>query len=67
MPIHVYINAETNERTEVEMTGEELTQYLASEAAHNKLLEEEAKIEQKRQAILDRLGLTADEARLLLS
>ena len=67
MPIHVYIDAVTNERKEIEMTGEELERYLASEAEHNELLAKEALIHKKRLEILDRLGITEDEAKLLLS
>jgi hypothetical protein len=49
-----------------EMNDAEFAQYEIDEAAHlAKQAEAEAK-ETQRQAILDRLGLTADEAKLLL-
>jgi len=67
MPIHTYIDALTGETSAVEMTGDELARYIASENEHNQLLAKEAVIEQKRQALLEKLGITADEAALLLS
>jgi hypothetical protein len=60
-------NSETNEVIDREMTDEEFASYqetLASQEA--KKIEAETKTAAK-QAILDRLGLTADEAKLLLS
>jgi hypothetical protein len=59
-------NSETNEVIDREMTDEEFASYqetLASQEA--KKIEAETKTAAK-QAILDRLGLTADEAKLLL-
>jgi hypothetical protein len=59
-------NSETNEVIDREMTNEEFASYqetLASQEA--KKIEAETKTAAK-QAILDRLGLTADEAKLLL-
>ena len=59
-------NTETNEIIDREMTDEEFAEYQADQAVQAaKLAEAEAKAE-ARQAILDRLGLTADEAALLL-
>ena len=64
-------NAETGEIIDREMTNEEIAQRsyvppeLAKEyAAHKKRKDEEAVA---KAALLDRLGLTAEEARLLLS
>ena len=64
-------NAVTNTTTEEDLTAEELAQqeidqveYEAAKAI--RLAEAEAKATQ-RQAILDRLGLTSEEANLLLS
>jgi len=59
-------NAETNEIIDREMNDAEFAQYQADQAAQAiAKAEAEAKAAQ-RQAILDKLGLTADEARLLL-
>ena len=63
-------NLETQEIIDREMTDDEVAQFQAEQAAQDKLngelaAEAEAKAAQ-RQAILDRLGLTADEAKLLL-
>jgi len=66
MPLHTYVNAITGETTTVEMTGDELAAYLASEKEHGELLAKEALIEQKKQALLEKLGITAGEAALLL-
>ncbi len=65
---HKIINAETGEETivEVELTAEQI-------AANEKLAEENAKKEAElaakeaqRQALLDKLGITQEEAKLLL-
>ena len=59
-------NVETGEIIERDLTAEEIAQIeldVAKEEA--RLAEAQAKAAQ-RQAILDKLGLTADEARLLL-
>jgi hypothetical protein len=59
-------NVETNEVIDREMTAAEFKIYEADQAAQLvKQAEAEAKAAQ-RQVILDRLGLTADEAQLLL-
>lgn len=59
-------NIETNDVIDREMNDAEFAQYEANKAAQAaKQAEAEAKAAQ-RQAILDRLGLTADEAKLLL-
>lgn len=59
-------NLETGEIETREMNTEELQQRKAAEAAEATRLETEAAKAAARQAILDRLGLTADEAALLL-
>jgi hypothetical protein len=59
-------NTETDEIIDREMTAAEFKIYEADKAAQ---VIEKAEVEAKetqRQAILDRLGLTADEAKLLL-
>ena len=59
-------NTETNEIIDREMTNAEFAQYEADQSELiEKKLEAEAKAAEK-QALLDRLGITADEAKLLL-
>jgi hypothetical protein len=59
-------NTETDELIDREMTDDEFAQYEAQiEAEATRQSEVEAKAT-ARQAILDRLGLTADEAAILL-
>ena len=59
-------NVSTGEIITREMTEDELVEYQASiEAEKQRQIEAEAKAA-ARQAILDRLGLTEEEARLLL-
>ena len=59
-------NSETNEVIDREMTNAEHTIYLERIAKiQSQEAEAEAKASQK-QAVLDRLGLTAEEAQLLL-
>ncbi len=69
MKIGIY-NHETGEQIERDMTDEELVEFQAfvqnnQEAEEARLADIEAKATQ-RQAILDRLGLTEEEAKLLL-
>ena len=65
-PIIRIHNIETDEVIDREMTAAEFKIYQANQEAELiKQAEAEAK-EAARQAILDRLGLTADEAKLLL-
>ena len=66
-PIIKIHNIETGEIIEREMNASEIKKYNESvELADNMKTEAEAKAVQ-RQAILDRLGLTSEEAALLLS
>jgi len=60
------INCETGEQIEREATAEELAQWEAEQAEFQTQAEAEAAKAAQRQAILDRLGLTADEAQILL-
>jgi hypothetical protein len=61
------INCETNEVTERELNATELKQQEKDEAmVEAKLAEAEARAAQKA-ALLERLGITEDEARLLLA
>ena len=59
-------NVETNEIIDREMNDAEFAQYEADKAISLQLKAEAEAKEAQRQAILDRLGLTADEAQLLL-
>ena len=67
----IIVNCETGVVAEVPLTGEELAQREADAqaAAAAKAQEEadKAAAEVAKQAVLDRLGLTADEAKLLLA
>ena len=59
-------NTQTNEVIDREMNDDEFAQHQIDQANYQaKIAEAEAKAEQ-RQLILNKLGLTADEARLLL-
>ena len=59
-------NVETGEVLEVEMTKEEVAQRkLDEQEAAKKIADEEAKVAAKN-VLLDRLGITAEEAALLL-
>jgi hypothetical protein len=60
-------NIETNEVIDREMTDAEFTQYEADQAAQATAQAEAEAKATARAAILDRLGLTAEEAALLLS
>ena len=65
-PTVVIHDTETNEVIEREMTAAEAKIYDADiKRVEARKAEEQAK-EAERQAILDRLGLTADEAKLIL-
>lgn len=60
-------NAETNEVIDREMNDEEFAKYQEMEQAEQtRIIEIEAKAQAKA-ALLDRLGITEDEAKLLLS
>ena len=64
------INGETGEVIERELNAEEVAQQIADEAA-SQLIQAERQAETsakaaQRQALLDKLGITAEEAQLLL-
>jgi predicted metal-dependent HD superfamily phosphohydrolase len=59
-------NVETGEIVEREATANELAQFEADAASETARKDAEAAKAAARQAILDRLGLTAEEAALLL-
>ena len=66
-PLTTIHNTETNEVITREMTDEEFAQHQArQEAEANRLTEAEAKATAKA-ALLTQLGITEDEAKLLLS
>lgn len=69
--IKIIKNCETGEVQEVELTAEEIAQREADAkaAAEAKAAEEAAAAElaAKKQAVLDRLGLTEEEAKALLA
>ena len=69
-PTRIEVNCTTGEVLEIELTDEEVAQREAETVAHAaeqaKREAEEAAKATARAAILDRLGLTADEAAILL-
>ena len=65
-PIIRIHNTETNEVIDREMNDDEFAQYEADQATAKAVKAEAEAKEAARQAILDRLGLTADEAKLIL-
>ena len=60
-------NVTTGEITEREMNGEELTQQAADRAAAEAHSEAQALAATAKSALLAKLGITEDEAKLLLS
>lgn len=66
MPTIKIVDLSTNEEIEREMNTEELAQYEADQLAAEAEAAAKAEAAAIRQALLDKLGLTADEARLLL-
>ena len=69
--IKLIVDAQTNEAVEIELTQEEIAEREAEANAFNakkaaQVAEAEARATQKA-ALLDRLGITEDEAKLLLA
>jgi hypothetical protein len=60
-------NVETGEIVDREMTAIEFAQYEAEQADRQAKEAEQAEKDQAKAALLERLGITADEAALLLS
>ncbi len=60
-------NLETDEVIDREMNDEEFAQYEADQAAQALAAEAKAQAEADKAALLTRLGITAEEAKLLLS
>ena len=65
-PIKVIHNVETGEIIQREMNADELAQWQADQTAAQLAKEQEAAAANQKAALLDRLGITADEAKLLL-
>ena len=65
MKIRVH-DLETNQVIERDMNAEELAQWNADKALAEEKAQEAAELDEARQALLDRLGITQEEARLLL-
>lgn len=59
-------NVETGEIIQREMNKNELETFAKIKANAEKLENEQLLVEEKRQALLEKLGITAEEARLLL-
>lgn len=65
-PIIKIVNAETGEEVEREMTAAEFKKYEAEQAIEA-VKQDDAKVKaEAKAALLERLGITADEAALLL-
>ena len=60
-------NSQTGEIIDREMNAEELADAAAAKAQGDALTEAKAKAETNKAALLAKLGITADEAKLLLS
>ena len=60
-------NSQTGEITDREMNAEELAELAADKAAADLVKATEDKAATDKAALLNRLGITADEAKLLLS
>lgn len=60
-------NSQTGEIIDREMNAEELAEAAVAKAEGNALMEAIAKAEADKAALLAKLGITADEAKLLLS
>ena len=71
MPTKLIVNCETGEQTEVELTAEEIAELeaAAAQAEADRLVAEQKAAEDaaKRTALLAKLGLTEEDAKLLLS
>lgn len=67
MPTIKIHNVQTDEIIEREMNAEEIAQLEADKAKAEAEAAAKAQAEAKRQALLDKLGITEEEAKLLLS
>ena len=66
-PIIKLVNADTGEEIEREMNAQEFAQYEADKVQSDAKQAEADKAEADKAALLNKLGITADEAKLLLS
>jgi hypothetical protein len=67
MSIHKIVDVTTGEETLVDYTSAELAEQEASKAATAATMQANAERAEAKAAVLERLGITADEAALLLS
>jgi hypothetical protein len=67
MPTIKIHNAETGEVIEREMNAEELAQWQADQVVTDAEAAARAEAAAKRQALLDKIGITEEEAKLLLA
>jgi hypothetical protein len=65
-PIIKIVNAETGEEIEREMNSDELAQWEADEAKAAAETQAKAEIAAAKTALLDKLGITEEEAKLLV-
>lgn len=65
-PIIKIVNVQTGEEVEREMNAAEFSAWQEEQATQAAKAAEEAAKAQARQALLDKLGITEDEAKLLL-
>ena len=65
-PIIKIVNAQTGEEVERPMNKQELAEYEVEQAAYLAKLEQQKTAATAKAALLERLGITADEAALLL-
>lgn len=63
--IRIYIDSDNY--IDREMNDEEFEQYKKDQMEAQRLKTEESQLLEQKQAILDRLGITADEAKLILN
>jgi hypothetical protein len=66
-PIVKIVNSETGEEIEREMNAEEFAQYEIDQASHKALKAEEATKAAAKAELHERLGITSEEASLLLA
>jgi hypothetical protein len=66
-PITKIVNATTGEEVEREMNAAELAQWESDKAEAQARAEAQAQAESEKAALLAKLGITAEEAKLLLS
>jgi hypothetical protein len=67
MPIIKEVNAQTGEETEREMNAQELAQLEIDQEQAAKEAIAKTKLEARKNALLEKLGITEDEAKLLLA